>query len=143
MTTLLDCLRVFAERADQPEPPPEPLAFIAHPAWTEDDELLAALRGMQANGMDVRVQSDIRLPSVSLDYWLDRKPAPVPMRHSTYDELAVQAQRLVAEARAAGQGLPNFVVTVPELNELLRANGWQELRPGATFHGMTIRVLRG
>ena len=140
MTALLDCLKALAAR---PAPLPEPLAFIAHPAWVEDESMLAVLRGMQAHGMDVRVQADIRLPSLSLDCWLDRKPAPVPMRHSTYDELAVQAQRLVAEARAAGQGLPNFVVTVPELNELLRANGWQELRPGATFHGMTIRVLRG
>ena len=135
MTTLLDCLKALAAR---PAPLPEPLAFIAHPAWVEDESMLAVLRGM-----DVRVQADIRLPSLSLDCWLDRKPAPVPMRHSTYDELAVQAQRLVAEARAAGQGLPNFVVTVPELNELLRATRWQELRPGATFHGMTIRVLRG
>lgn len=73
MTALLDCLKALAAR---PAPLPEPLAFIAHPAWVEDESMLAVLRGMQAHGMDVRVQADIRLPSLSLDCWLDRKPAP-------------------------------------------------------------------
>lgn len=73
MTALLDCLKALAAR---PAPLPEPLAFIAHPAWVEDESMLAVLRGMQASGIGVRVQTDIRLPSVSLDYWLDRRPAP-------------------------------------------------------------------
>lgn len=142
MTSLLDLIKALADR---PEPPRAPPVFIAHPAWTEDEELLAALRGMQANGMGVRVQADIRLPSVSLDEWLGRpKPAPrVPVRHSTYGELVAQARRLVAEAEAAGRGLPTFVVTQPEAQELLRANCWQELPLGAKFYGMTVRVLRG
>lgn len=75
MTALLDCLKALAAR---PAPLPEPLAFIAHPAWVEDESMLAVLRGMQTNGIDVRVQTDIRLPSVSLDYWLDRKARPSP-----------------------------------------------------------------
>lgn len=142
MTTLLDCIKALANR---PDPLPQPLAFITHPAWTEDESMLAVLRGMQANGIDVRVQADLRLPSVSLDCWLDRpKPAArAPVRHQTFAELSVQAQQLVAEAKAAGRGTPVFVVTEPEAQELLRANCWRELPPGAKFYGMAVRVLHG
>ena len=74
MTTILEALQALAAR---PEPIVEPLAFIAHPAWTEDEGTLTILRGMQANGVAVLVMPDIRLPSVSLDCWLDRKPVEV------------------------------------------------------------------
>lgn len=142
MTTRLDLVKALAAR---PDPLPGPLAFIAHPAWTEDEGTLRILQGMQANGIDVRVQTDIRLPSVSLDCWLGRpKPAArAPVRHQTFAELSVQAQQLVAEAKAAGRGTPVFVVTEPEVQELLRANCWRELPPGAKFYGMAVRVLHG
>lgn len=72
MTTLLDCLKALAER---PDPLPQPLAFIAHPAWTEDESMLAVLRGMQANGVDVQVMPSTQSPPIPLDRWLG-KPAP-------------------------------------------------------------------
>lgn len=166
--TTLDCLIALA---NQPEHPPRPPTLLVHPAHAEHEEMRECLRGMQRAGVDVRVMARVGGPAVPLNDWRasevcgncatalpggcgglfrDEKecrwkptPEPAPVRHSTFAELNAQAQRLVAEARQEGKGLPNFVVTVPELNELLRANGWQELRPGATFHGMTIRVLRG
>lgn len=69
---------------------------------------------------------------------------PVSYRHSTFAELETQARRLRREALSANRGLPEFVVTPEELDELQRANytrfpageesGWE-------FYGMKIRVV--
>ena len=63
------------------------------------------------------------------------------MRHHTFEQLVTQAKRLVAECRRENKPMPVFVLTGPELADLLRANCWAELPPNATFHGMKIKVV--
>lgn len=63
---------------------------------------------------------------------------------STFAELETQARRLRREALNENRGLPDFVVTPGELDELRRANYSQfpaGKESGWVFYGMKIRVV--
>lgn len=84
--------------------------------------------------------SALRAAADRLNAPTDRVPM-TPYRHSTFAELERQARRLRREAAQANRGLPDFIVTSEELDEIRRANGGNTSPAGTTFHGMKLRVV--
>ena len=74
MTTLAEaCLRL----RERNQPDPQPLIFLAHPAFTETPEGMGYLLGIRANGMDVHIAPTVDGPTFTLSEWIAYQGAPV------------------------------------------------------------------